>query len=347
MIAHRALALLAAVGLASSTACDDSTCHIASDCESDQLCRTGECVPRPPPTPPKPRTVPPVWPDRSTGFLWQIEGTPPTYLLGTIHVGVDPAGFPEALFSAFDSSKLVAIEADIREPIDQATIDMYSQLPPELSLQDLFPPDVWPLLVAELAPFFTEVELRRLEPWFASLFIGSGGSDLPTMEPRLIERALARGQPLGFLETAADQFSAIDQTPREYWVDEIAAALRDPDQASLDFDALVNAYLQADAAAILDPPLDPGVAEFLLYARNQSWIPQIEAWHRDGGAFVAVGVGHMLGPGSVIELLRTRGSTVSEVRLDGMALRQPIGEVSQEPLALPDVPRPDLTFPLF
>ena len=48
----------------------------------------GRCVERSEPLPPRPRTVTPVWPDESTGFLWQVEGSPPTYLLGTIHVGV-------------------------------------------------------------------------------------------------------------------------------------------------------------------------------------------------------------------------------------------------------------------
>jgi uncharacterized protein YbaP (TraB family) len=47
-----------------------------------------------------------------------------------------------------------------------------------------------------------------------------------------------------------------------------------------------------------------------LLARNRSWIPALEKAHAAGGAFVAVGALHLVGEGSVVELLRARGFTV-------------------------------------
>ena len=50
----------------------------------------------------------------------------------------------------------------------------------------------------------------------------------------------------------------------------------------------------------------------LLTDRNARWLPQIEALlARDGeDALVVVGAGHLVGPGSVVEMLRARGLAV-------------------------------------
>jgi uncharacterized protein len=55
----------------------------------------------------------------------------------------------------------------------------------------------------------------------------------------------------------------------------------------------------------------PNLRRRLLDDRNQAWVPQIEALLSAGDtAIVIVGMGHLTGPGSVIELLRARGHTV-------------------------------------
>jgi hypothetical protein len=131
--------------------------------------------------------------------------------------------------------------------------------------------------------------------------------------------------------------------------DRTSAILRDPN-ADDGFDELVAAYLGADVDTITALSFgDPAAEEILLLMRNRNWIPTIEAWHQSGGAFVAVGLAHLLGPGSVIELLRTSGSTVTPMRLDGNALRAAIrrGEGEVTPLPSNPVPRPDLTWPWF
>jgi uncharacterized protein YbaP (TraB family) len=51
----------------------------------------------------------------------------------------------------------------------------------------------------------------------------------------------------------------------------------------------------------------------LLDARNQAWIPRLEEILDEGNAFVAVGVAHLYGEGSVLDLLRARGYVVSRM----------------------------------
>jgi uncharacterized protein YbaP (TraB family) len=74
------------------------------------------------------------------------------------------------------------------------------------------------------------------------------------------------------------------------------------------FLALSRAQMEVQAAD--DDPGAARLADRLLLARNRSWIPALEKAHAAGGAFVAVGALHLIGEGSVVELLRARGFTV-------------------------------------
>jgi len=53
--------------------------------------------------------------------------------------------------------------------------------------------------------------------------------------------------------------------------------------------------------------------EDLLFARNASWVPELEELHEAGGGFVAVGAMHLIGKRSVLDLLRQRGYKVTRL----------------------------------
>jgi uncharacterized protein YbaP (TraB family) len=61
---------------------------------------------------------------------------------------------------------------------------------------------------------------------------------------------------------------------------------------------------QADAARAMDE---------MLYGRNRAWIPVLEKLLANGEAFVAVGVGHLVGAKSVIDLLGQKGYRITRV----------------------------------
>ena len=53
---------------------------------------------------------------------------------------------------------------------------------------------------------------------------------------------------------------------------------------------------------------DPALYQSVLVARNRKWIPKIEALLNDDRNYlVIVGTGHLVGQGSVIELLKKDG----------------------------------------
>ena len=52
----------------------------------------------------------------------------------------------------------------------------------------------------------------------------------------------------------------------------------------------------------------------MVFDRNESWIPMLEAMFAEGDAFVAVGAGHLRGKRGLVERLRERGWSVTNVR---------------------------------
>jgi len=57
--------------------------------------------------------------------------------------------------------------------------------------------------------------------------------------------------------------------------------------------------------------------EQLLGDRNRKWLAQIEGYFAQGGAFVAVGLGHLIGPSNLPALLTAKGYTVERVSSRG------------------------------
>jgi hypothetical protein len=85
-----------------------------------------------------------------------------------------------------------------------------------------------------------------------------------------------------------------------------------------DVDAMVRAWQRGDTqwfAGQLQSEFgrDPHVYDSLLGARNRKWLPKIEALLNDDRNYlVIVGTGHLVGPGSVLDLLKKDGIGVSQ-----------------------------------
>ena len=129
----------------------------------------------------------------------------------------------------------------------------------------------------------------------------------------LYDRAWIDGKEVLALETLGDQISAFDDLSDESQVAYLMGLVANADGAEVAFDALLDAWASGDEArlstVLSDELTHPEVYESLLVRRNRSWMPAIEGLlDRPGDvSLVVVGAGHLIGRGSLIEMLREAG----------------------------------------
>lgn len=171
-----------------------------------------------------------------------------------------------------------------------------------------------------------EPNFRQFRPWAASLMIGVGTIMKLGFDPELgvdetlSRRLSARGVPIRGLETAEQVIDALARHPMEIQVEMLRQSVRDFDQAEKLLDELTTAWATGDA-----PTLDrllhanvKSVPEFhhaVMIERNENWLPQIKTLIATPGRhMLVVGIGHLVGADSIIEMLERDGYKIARVQ---------------------------------
>lgn len=250
----------------------------------------------------------------SKPFLWRIDAAAqPSYLLGTIHVGVAAAELPSAVWEALDSARTFAAESDITQVPSAEELAEVIQLPPEVTLDRLLTAEAWELLQRALPDVPTD-QLRKTHPWVVQTVLQQ--SLLPehtSMDETLMRRARNDGKSLEFFETLGDFGQTLESISPQLGAVELEIILRDSDGFLLALDQLVQLYREGDVGTMrlalygdTDPQSSPE-SRPLLADRNDAWFPALERIVRQGGAFVAVGLAHLIGPDNLLDLLAAKG----------------------------------------
>lgn len=247
-------------------------------------------------------------------FLWKVQrdGGPALWLYGTIH-NEGEAAVPAAAWDALETSPRFASELGDLEP-DPDQLRELARLPRGKGLDFLLPSDDWWELRDALTGVVREDDLRRLRPWYAmSLLTGKfAPSPSPTMDVALAARARRRGLPVDHLETWAEQ---LPQVADAVGIPDLQEALHARHTMRCDLDRMKTSYEAGDAER-MTLHLNVAGSGALVTARNARWLPALEAYLAGGGAFVAVGLSHLLGDGGLPALLAARGYTVTRATTD-------------------------------
>ncbi len=255
-------------------------------------------------------------------FLWKVEGPRPSWIFGTIH-SADPAvaRLPASVTNALDASRSFHPE-----------VELSVELAPTLALK-LFAADT-PRLSKRLAPALwrrtqhaaaqlglPDLLLDRLTPGLAALFLKAPTDTevTATVDGQLQARATARRLATAPLETLDEQLDLLAQLPEAMAITALSEVLTDVESGRPNEKKLLRAYASGDerlvtAAIAAEFSASPGaraLADPLLYRRNRLMADRLAPHLTQGGAFVAVGAAHLLGPKSIIELLRARGVRIT------------------------------------
>lgn len=271
----------------------------------------------------------PLAPEPLVPALWEVsDGKKSMMLFGTVHAlprGVD--WFRPHVAAALDGSTQLVLETRIPDsPASLMPVMMrLARLQAARPLPDRLPESWRPLL---------DRALERLKPgpldWYDTWFVALTLSNLQSVEngfdPRigveavLAERARMRSIPVNALESTEEQLINFDSLPEADQQRLLMSVLEGLDSSKPDMDRLIAEWMAGDIDALAkrvnkDFDRSPMLRRLLVEDRNARWAAWIARQLREGpgGQFLAVGAGHMAGPGSLMADLERYGLKVTRV----------------------------------
>jgi uncharacterized protein YbaP (TraB family) len=263
-------------------------------------------------------------------FIWKISGpNGAVYLVGSVHL-LSPDYYPlaPALEAAYEDSDRLVEEVDLGELLSsssQLALLSSGMLPADKTLSAVVSAKTLALVKNRAAavglPF---APLTRMKPWFLSMMLTAlewqkaGFDENLGLDKHFYDLATKDSKPVQGLETTADQIAAFDGMSAEAQEQLLVSSLEDLDSDLANINALTTAWKAGNAKeverlALSDMQSDPVLYDRLLVARNQRWLPAIEALlTRPGRAFIVVGAAHLVGPDGLLKALEAKGYRVEQ-----------------------------------
>ena len=253
-------------------------------------------------------------------YFFRVEKDGKTsYILGTRHVSVPLAKFPDVVRDRLHTAKLAVFEV---APDDQSGIER-----DPMALSQAVGPALW-AHYGELVGEDTARALERGRPSTALISTMVMYEDISAMLDVEIEHEVAvAGIPAQGLESAAFQDNLLDQLLDLRMLKVELEQTKDRKEIEQDsHDDLAQYCAGTDDLPGTD---DKSRAMFMrggytkdeidhmddlmVFQRNAKWIPELEPLFAKGDVFVAVGADHLIGDRGVVALLRNRGFTVTRI----------------------------------
>lgn len=264
--------------------------------------------------------------DRRPPLFVLEDGDSRVVLLGSVHfLPADALPLPPHVEAAYDAADVVAFELDL-DLAQAGAQGMMAAGMDEETVAEALTDEQKAAFNAAVAPLGVPAgAFDAFEPWLAGLTYSvlmaqkSGATPGGGVDAHLFARAKADGKERVPFETVALQTAAFDDLPTSVQVAFLMDTIEDADaDPSAVFDDMVDAWSTGDDEALValvnEGMTQPEVFEALLVTRNRAWVPQIlSLLDRDHDALVVVGAGHLVGPQSVVEMLREDGYTVERM----------------------------------
>ena len=248
-------------------------------------------------------------------------------LLGSMHV-LRPTDYPlpASVDGFIERSELIVMEIDMDDmntAVQQRVILETAILPQGTVLKNVVDERVYRLVEQSSTALGLDVKLlERFEPWFLAVTLLDQGLRKWGFQPErgieqyVLGRARSTGKEIVGLETLEFQIGIFDALSRQSQQAMLEQTLAEIDEAETALGDMVTAWRAGELEDLSAELLDdfdqfPGLHEALVAKRNRSWVPLLERMLEDGRRhLVVVGALHLVGPDSVIDLLRARGHDV-------------------------------------
>lgn len=262
--------------------------------------------------------------------LWELHGKHNTvYILGSIHV-LRPSDYPlaPAVLNAYGNAKSIFMEVDLQQ-IDSQQMQMEllasARLPEGKTLPDIMGKQRYERAGALAREVGIDISIfDAFAPWFVAEAISQlqlqklGFQPTSGVEMFFLEHARSDGKSVAGLETVHDQIALFTALSLDAQAEYLISSLEEAHDLPKEVDDLVHAWQRGDTVWFADQlksefGRDPALYQSVLVARNRKWVPKIEALLNDDQNYlVIVGTGHLVGKGSVIELLGKDGIVATQ-----------------------------------
>jgi uncharacterized protein YbaP (TraB family) len=258
--------------------------------------------------------------------FWVIKDADSTiYLLGTIHVlRPDTVWRGAKLDAAMKEAEELWLELPSADPAsmqaDMLRMVQKHGLAPQLPLsKDLTPEEMQTLDEAAALAGLSASQLNVYRPWFAALTISNAtiehaGYDTESGVDRKVETVFGAREiaPKGF-KTVEEQMGVFARMGRKQELAFLRETLEEYKNASVELDQMVSRWAAGDidnlekllVEKMKDENLD--IYQVIIVDRNASWADRIaEMLKGKGTVFIAVGAMHLIGPDSVLAMLKAK-----------------------------------------
>jgi uncharacterized protein YbaP (TraB family) len=264
-------------------------------------------------------------------FMWAVrQGSgPPTYLVGSLHV-LTPDYYPldPAIEQAFEASKVLIEEVDLDEltnPTNAMALLAKALLTDGRTLDQLISTDLYKQVIARAEKAgIPAVAIQRMKPWMAAVTLTGqalkqAGFDTDLgVDKHFFDKAKQAGRERRGLETVEYQFSRLDQMTPALQEAMLKSVIADLDTEIASVKTIAQAWSRGETAAIERLLLGslgetPELYQRLLVDRNTNWVAPVEQCVQQKQAcFVVVGAAHLVGPHSLVALLKQKGYSVEQ-----------------------------------
>jgi uncharacterized protein len=267
----------------------------------------------------------------SKHFMWAVtrSGGPPTYLVGSLHV-LTPEYYPldPAIEKAFSASKVLIEEVDLDEltdPMSAMALFGKAMLTDGRTLDQLISKTLYRQVAARAEKAgIPEVAIQRMKPWMAAVSLTApalkqaGFNTKLGVDQHFFDKAKAAGIERRALETVAYQFDRLDQMSPGLQEAMLKSVIADLDTEIANVKTIAQAWARGETATLerllLGALLEsPELYERLLVERNKNWVAPVEKCVQEKTAcFVVVGAAHLVGPRSLVAMLKQKGYSVEQ-----------------------------------
>lgn len=263
--------------------------------------------------------------------LWLVE-TPlnkAVFLLGSLHVlKSDTYPLAKTINEAYGLSQKVVFETDLAammDPVVMAKMMAMGLYPEGQTLLQNIPEEMRSSLKKKMTDLGMPMEhFGRFRPWFMAVTLTAlelqrlGFSPEYGIDVHFYGRADSDQKEIGYLEPVDFQLDLLGKMNEQDQNAFLGQTLKDLDVAAQMADDMLKSWEKGDVDnlyAILFKSFEgyPQIENRLLGQRNLDWVKKIEAMMaEDKNIFIIVGAGHLIGPGSVVALLKEKGYTVKQ-----------------------------------